>query len=128
MANFDTNPVRPEPGERHSSPCGQGQGTGFDKLSPNGLRVVAILGFVLTAACTPVDYGFGETTRWNIEQQVENPDPEYAGDIREGGSGERGADAVRRYNEGQVKQPAATGAGGGTGGSSASTSASGGPQ
>ena len=72
-------------------------------------------------ACTPVDHGFGETTRWNSEQQIVDPDPEYAGNVMEGGSGERGAAAVRRYNRGQVAQPASTG-------TSGSSSASGGPQ
>ena len=82
---------------------------------------------VALGACTPVDHGYGETTRWNIEQQVVDPDPEYAGNVMEGGSGERGAAAVRRYNRGQVTQPARTSTSGASG-SSSSTSSSGGPQ
>ena len=81
---------------------------------------------MILGACTPVDHGFGETTRWNIEQQVVDPDPEYAGNVMEGGSGERGAAAVRRYNRGQVTAPASTGTSGSSSGSSSSTS--GGPQ
>ena len=71
---------------------------------------------VVLGACTPVDHGFGETTRWNIEQQVIDPEPEYAGEPKEGGSGERGAAAVRRYNQGQVKQATATSSASGAGG------------
>ena len=82
---------------------------------------------VALGACTPVDHGFGETTRWNIEQQVIDPDPEYAGNVMEGGSGERGAAAVRRYNSGQVAQPARTSTSGASG-STGSSSTSGGPQ
>ena len=62
---------------------------------------------MVAVGCTPVDHGFGETHRWNIEQQVIDPDPQYAGDPMEGGDGERAADAVTRYKEGTVKQPAA---------------------
>ena len=82
---------------------------------------------VALGACTPVDHGFGETTRWNIEQQVVDPDPEYAGNVMEGGSGERGAAAVNRYNRGQVTQPARTSTSGASG-STGSSSTSGGPQ
>lgn len=63
---------------------------------------------VVMAGCTtmdPVDRDFGEAHRWNIEQQVVDPDPQYAGDEIEGGSGERAADAVDRYNRGDVIQP-----------------------
>ena len=67
----------------------------------------------ILAGCMPVDPGFGETHRWNIEQQVVDPDPEYAGEIIEGGSGQRAVAAVDRYNRGQVKQPVRTNAAGG---------------
>jgi hypothetical protein len=63
---------------------------------------------LLLAGCTPVDTAFGETHRWNIEQQVVDPDPQYAGEMVEGGSGQRAADAVTRYNEGQVTRPVST--------------------
>ena len=58
------------------------------------------------AGCTPVDMAFGETHRWNIEQQVADPDPHYAATELEAGSGEHAAGAVDRYNRGVVKQPA----------------------
>ena len=87
---------------------------------------------LLAGACTPVDYGFGETHRWNIEQQVVDPDPQYAGQIMEGGSGERGAAAVQRYNRGEVRQPARTSTtsvgGSGSSGSGGASSSAGGPQ
>jgi hypothetical protein len=81
----------------------------------------------LAAGCTPVDYGFGETHRANIAQQVVDPDPQYAEEILEGGSGERGASAVRRYRTGNVTQPASQSST--SSGSSGSTSGStGGPR
>lgn len=89
------------------------------------LRIaLALAAGAAAAACTPADYSFGETHRWNIEQQVVDPDPEYAGEMIEGGSGQRAADAVDRYNKGEVTQPAsvnttsATGGGAGASGSS----------
>ena len=93
------------------------------------LFLLASLGVV--AACTPVDYGFGETTRANIAQQVVDPDPQYEGEIMEGGSGARAVANVRRYNSGQVRQPATSSRGSGATGSGAATpnsSTSGGPQ
>ena len=83
---------------------------------------------VLVVGCTPVDHGFGETHRWNIEQQVVDPDPQYAGDEIEGGSGVRGAEAARRYRTGQVRQPARSSSGSSSSSSSSSSSTSGGPQ
>jgi len=71
---------------------------------------------LLLAGCTPVDTAFGETHRWNIEQHVVDPDPQYAGDLIEGGSGQRAADAVTRYNEGEVTLPTTTSTTSGTGG------------
>jgi hypothetical protein len=69
------------------------------------LILIACAGSALQA-CTPADYSFGETHRWNIEQQVVDPDPHYAGDLIEGGTGQRVADAVDRYNKGEVTAPA----------------------
>ena len=51
----------------------------------------------------------GETTRWNIEQQVIDPDPEYAGNIMEGGPGDRGAAGAPYQASGQGRQPCAVG-------------------
>lgn len=69
--------------------------------------VPILLSLAMLAGCTPVDHGFGEALRWDIAQQVIDPDPEYAGEIMEGGSGQRANDAVGRYNKGEVKQPVA---------------------
>ena len=69
-------------------------------------RLGTALLFLAACGCTPVDYGFGETHRQNIALQVVDPDPQYVGEEIEGGSGERSADAVDRYNRGEVRQPA----------------------
>jgi len=97
-------------------------------------RVALLVSIVGTAAaCTPVDYGFGETQRALMAQQVVDPDPQYAGDIMEGGSGEVGAAAVDRYHKGAVRQPSqvttTSGVSGGRGSDSgSSTGSSSGPQ
>jgi type IV pilus biogenesis protein CpaD/CtpE len=57
------------------------------------------------AGCTPVDATFGGALKHNVAQQVINPDPEYAGEIVEGGNGARSAAAVDRYQKGAVKEP-----------------------
>ena len=62
----------------------------------------ALAGLPLLAACTPVDTGFGEALRWDMAQQVINPEPQYEGTPMEGGSGERAAGAVGRYSTGEV--------------------------
>ncbi len=84
----------------------------------NKLLLAACASFVVSG-CTQVDTGFGETTRWNMAQQVINPDPVHEGEPMEGGSGVRAAGAVDRYNKGTVKEPAtiATTATSGAGGS-----------
>jgi hypothetical protein len=56
-------------------------------------------------ACTPVDTGFGEAFRWNNAQQTVNLEPVRHGPQIEGGSGQRAADAVERYEKGEVKEP-----------------------
>lgn len=76
-------------------------------------------------ACTPADFSFGETHRRNIEQQVVDPDPRYAGDIIEGGTGQRAADAVDRYNKGEVTAPAQVNTTSTTGSSSGTSSGNG---
>jgi hypothetical protein len=59
----------------------------------------------LVGGCTPVDVQFGEAQRWNIEQQVINLEPVYAGDVQEGASGERAVSASDRLETGRVRQP-----------------------
>ena len=62
----------------------------------------------LLAACTtPVDTGFGEAFKWDMAQQVINPDPVYEGEAEPGGDGKRAAAAQDRYRKGTVKQPVA---------------------
>jgi hypothetical protein len=95
------------------------------------LKPLLLLALPLAAACTPVDYGFGETQRALMAQQVVDPDPQYAEEIMEGGSGEVGAAAVDRYHKGEVRQPAqvtTTTIGGRGGNSGSSTGSSSGPQ
>lgn len=87
---------------------------------------IALIGLAV-AGCTPVDYGFGETHRLNIAQQVIDPDPQHDGTEIEGGSGARAADAIDRYNRGEVRQPATVNTTATTGGSSAGASSSSGP-
>jgi hypothetical protein len=60
------------------------------------------------AGCAPVDLEFGDAHRWNIEQQVVNPEPVYALSDIEGGDGERGVAAVERLQTDRVKQPVGT--------------------
>jgi uncharacterized membrane protein YgcG len=78
----------------------------------------------LLAGCTPIDTGLGDALHHDIALQVLDPDPQYAGDEIEGGSGQRAADANKRYREGKVTPPVTirTNSGGGGGGSSGSGS------
>ena len=61
---------------------------------------------MLAACTTPVDTGFGEAFKWDMAQQVINPDPVYEGEAEPGGDGKRVAAAQDRYRKGNVKQPA----------------------
>lgn len=69
------------------------------------INLLIALPALVAAACTPVDLGYGEEVRWNLAQQVIDPDPQYDRDLVEGGSGERSAKAIDRYNKGDVKKP-----------------------
>ena len=66
------------------------------------LMLGAGLALVL-AGCTPVDRGFGDSSRTNLAVQVVEPDPVHAGTASV--SGEKMGDAVERYRTGEVKQP-----------------------
>lgn len=98
-------------------------------MRPIHPTIPILLAGLAAAACTPVDHGFGEIAARNAELQVVDPEPRYAGTSMEGESGQRAADAVDRYQRGEVKQPAQTTTtatiGGGSGGSSSSSSGSG---
>jgi len=63
-------------------------------------------GLAFLAGCTPIDTGLGDSLRHDLALQTLDPDPQYAGDEIEGGSGERAASANKRYREGKVIQPA----------------------
>lgn len=73
--------------------------------------LLACAAAIAVAACAspnhdPVDHDFGEAHRWNIAQQVVDPDPVYEEKELEGGSGERAAGAIERYRTGDVIEPA----------------------
>jgi len=75
---------------------------------------------LLTAACAPVDPGFGEALRYDLAIQTVDPDPVYPeGGAQPGDNGEKAAEATKRYRKGQTKPVQAE---------SASSGASGGPQ
>ena len=92
---------------------------------------VAALG---VAGCSTVnkpigveDVGLGEAVRWNAAVQIINPDPVYPeGSAQPGDSGQHGADAVKRYRSGTVKQveQMQTTSGGSGGGSGSATAGS----
>jgi hypothetical protein len=66
------------------------------------LGLIALVAALSSCATAP-EVQLGEAHRWNIEQQVVDPDPQYEGTLIEGGSGVRNAAAADRYNRGQVK-------------------------
>ena len=69
-------------------------------------RTILMLAALLQglAACTPVDVGFGESTRVNAATQVIDPAPEYD-EALASASGDKMAPAVERYRTDKVKQP-----------------------
>ncbi|MBK5265588.1 MAG: hypothetical protein JJE34_10220 [Alphaproteobacteria bacterium] len=76
------------------------------------------------AACTPNDPTLGGAVKHNYALQVIDPDPQYAGEPMEGGSGDKAAAAMKRYRTDKVKAPKSIrttsgisgGGGGGSGG------------
>ncbi len=57
-----------------------------------------------TAACAPVDPGFGEALRYDMAVQTVNPDPAYPeGGAQPGGHGEKAQKATERYRKGTTK-------------------------
>lgn len=70
-----------------------------------GKKIYTLSSLLILSGCAPADVGLGEAVRWDIAQQVIDPDPIYGGEIMEGGSGEHANAAVDRYNHDQVKQP-----------------------
>ena len=83
---------------------------------------VAGAAMLVTAACAPVDPGFGEALRYDTAIQTIDPDPVYPEDsAKPGYHGEKAQKATERYRKGTVKpvRTQSTGGGGGsTGGGS----------
>ncbi len=88
----------------------------------------AAAGMLALAACNTVapqagslDAGFGEVVKYNAAVQIIDPDPVYAADgAQPGDSGEKAANASKRYRTDQVKETepvSASGRGGSGGGS-----------
>lgn len=57
------------------------------------------------SACTPNDTTMGGAFKHNVAMQTIDPDPEYSGEMIEGGDGTRAAAASGRYLKGAVKEP-----------------------
>jgi len=85
---------------------------------------VAGAAMLVTAACAPVDPGFGEAYRYDMAVQTVDPDPVYPEDgAKPGDSGEHAAKATERYRKGNtkpvVRESSSSGSsGGGSGGGS----------
>jgi hypothetical protein len=59
---------------------------------------------LVTAACAPVDPGFGEALKYDMAIQTVDPEPVYPENgAKPGDSGEHGAKATDRYRKGQTK-------------------------
>ena len=57
-------------------------------------------------ASQSIDPGMGESVKYNAAVQTIDPDPVYTAEgAQPGDSGEKGAEAVKRYRKGQVKEP-----------------------
>ena len=73
------------------------------RFKPN--LIVPVAALVLLASCAPVDTGLGEAVRYDMAIQTINPDPVYPEDgAQPGDSGEKGAEAVKRYRKGETKE------------------------
>jgi hypothetical protein len=57
----------------------------------------------LLPSCAPFDEQLGESVRTNAELQIINPQPTYAGNVIEGGSGTQAAAAAKRYRTDTIK-------------------------
>ena len=84
--------------------------------------IAAGAAMVMTAACTPVDRGFGEAYRYDMAIQTVDPDPVYdETGAKPGDNGEKAAKAIERYRKGTTKpvqrESASSGSGISTGGS-----------
>ena len=74
---------------------------------------------LVTAACAPVDPGFGEALRYDMAIQTIDPEPVYPEDgAKPGDHGEKAAKATERYRKGQTKPVQVESSTSGSGGSS----------
>ncbi len=96
--------------------------------------IVAAAGLASIAGCNTaplpqagsLDAGFGETMKYNAAVQIINPDPVYTADgAQPGDSGEKAANASKRYRTDQVKE---TESGRESGGSGAEAGSDSGPR
>ena len=56
-------------------------------------------------ASQSIDPGLGESVKYNAAVQTIDPDPVYTAEgAQPGDNGEKGAEAVKRYRKGQVKE------------------------
>ena len=79
--------------------------------------MLMLAGLPLTAACTPVDPGFGEAVRYDMAVQTVDPDPQYPADAAQPGDhGEKAQKATERYRKGTTKPVTQGSASGGSGG------------
>ena len=82
---------------------------------------VAGAAMLVTAACAPVDPGFGEALRYDMAVQTIDPDPVYPEDgAQPGDNGEKAAKATERYRKGQTKPVQIESASGGSSSGSSS--------
>jgi len=82
-------------------------------------RTLIVAGAVLlgSAACAPVDAGFGEAQRYDTAIQTIDPDPVYPADgAKPGDNGEKAQKAMERYRKGQTKALRLETTSGGSGG------------
>jgi len=88
-------------------------------------RMLIVAGVIIgTAACAPVDPGFGEAMRYDAAIQTIDPDPVYpANGAKPGDNGEHAQKATERYRKGTTKALRLEG----TGGSSSGGGGGGGP-
>ena len=83
----------------------------------NGMTIIASAALA-SAACAPVDPGFGEAARYDLAVQTIDPDPQYPADAAQPGAhGEKAQKATERYRKGTTKPVATVSASSGGSGS-----------
>lgn len=74
----------------------------LSKLSAHSL-VLSLLAGVAAPAGAAANKDFGCSVQSNIEMQAVDMDPQYAGDLIEGGVGQRSSAAVKRYMTDKIR-------------------------